>query len=286
MLVAQLSPRKRPRMTTEPADQTINYIDCRMTEHDIRPIASGTVAAFSTRCPGKETPNEDAAALIPLDPARAVLVVADGLGGQPAGDQAAKLALKAVDAAVRRAHADNAELTGAILEGFESANKNIADLGLGAATTLAVLEIQHHTVRPYHAGDTMILIVSQRGRIKLQTIAHSPVGYAVEAGLMEARQAIHHQDRHIVSNMVGTPEMRIEVGPPFEIHPRDTVLIATDGLLDNLHLDEIVKVIRKSPLPQVAATLAQNCDRRMNSPGNGRPSKPDDLTFLIYRPIP
>ena len=34
----------------------------------------------------------------------------------------------------------------------------------------------------------------------------------VEAGWLDEEEALHHEDRHIVSNMIGAPNMRIEIG--------------------------------------------------------------------------
>ncbi len=56
---------------------------------------------------------------------------------------------------------------------------------------------------------------------------------------------MHHEERHLVSNVVGTDDMRIELGPPLKLARYDTVLLASDGLLDNLYTDEIVELIRK-----------------------------------------
>ncbi len=129
----------------------------------------------------------------------------------------------------------------------------------------------------------MILVVGQRGKLKLQTVPHSPVGYAVEAGLLDEKEAIHHEDRHLVSNIVGSPEMTIEVGRTLKLRPRDTVVLGSDGLFDNLHVEEITEIVRKGPLAAAASALADICRRRMDEPEPGRPSKPDDLTFLVYR---
>ena len=85
--------------------------------------------------------------------------------------------------------AEIANLRGAIINGFESADGAISSLGTGAAATLAVVEVQGHKMRSYHAGDSMVLVTGQRGRIKWQTIPHSPVGYAVEAGLLQQVRA-------------------------------------------------------------------------------------------------
>ncbi|MDZ7620076.1 MAG: PP2C family serine/threonine-protein phosphatase, partial [Patescibacteria group bacterium] len=60
-------------------------------------------------------------------------------------------------------------------------------------------------------------------------------------------------------------------------------LLATDGLFDNLHTHEVVDHIRKGPLPRVARNLADQSHQRMTDPQPGLPSKPDDLTFIVYR---
>ena len=109
------------------------------------------------------------------------------------------------------------------------------------------------------------------------------MGYAVEAGLMNEAEALHHEDRHLVSNTIGAPDMRIEVGPVVRLAPRDTVLLASDGLTDNLRGAEIVEIVRKGPLREAAARLANTAQRRMNTERESRPSKPDDLTFLLFR---
>jgi len=271
-------------MAVAAPQSTSLFLDCNMESGELCALWEGSAAVFSCRSPDKQTANEDAAALIPFDHQSGILVVADGLGGLRAGEQASSLALASLRDALSEAASNGAELRGAILNGVETANRRICELGVGAGTTLALVEIQGRTVRPYHVGDSMILIVGQRGRIKWQTISHSPVGYAVEAGFLDATEAMHHDERHIVSNMLGTADMRIEIGSPIELAERDTLLLASDGLFDNLHLDEIIHRVRKGPLDQVAAGLASSCRQRMQTPTEGQPSKPDDLTFIAYRP--
>jgi len=250
---------------------------------EVTTLEGGISAAFSSPSPDKQTPNEDAAAVVSINGNSTVLVVADGLGGLPAGEQASCLAIRKLLASLRQAPEEAPSLRAAILNGIEDANRAISDLGVGAGTTMAIAEIQGNTVRPYHVGDSMVLVVGQRGKIKLQTVAHSPVGYAVEAGLLDEDEAMHHEERHVVSNILGTADMRIEVGATIELAPHDTLLLASDGLFDNLHIEEIVERIRKGPLDQVMQTLSTDCRRRMETPEKGQPSKPDDLTFVAFR---
>jgi serine/threonine protein phosphatase PrpC len=256
--------------------------DEAMTEPRLLPFARGHAAVFTTRRPGGDGPNQDACALLALDLTRGVLAIADGMGGQPSGDNASRITLQALRDELQRADG-TPPLRAPILDALEKANERVVALGIGAATTFAALELSERALRPYHVGDSEILVVGQRGKVKLQTIAHSPVGYAVEAGLLDEREAMHHDDRHLVSNMVGSSDMRIEVGSPILLASRDTALLATDGLFDNVHPDEIVEIVRAGPLERAAAALAGLAAKRMTEPTPGHPSKPDDLTFILYR---
>jgi serine/threonine protein phosphatase PrpC len=237
----------------------------------------------SVRKPDRTGPNEDAAALIRLGNDAGVAVVSDGAGGHPDAAKAAALAVHAICDSVGTLDHEADSLRSAIINGFEAADRSISALGTGAAATLAVVEIQRGTVRAYHAGDSVVLVTGQRGRIKQQNVLHSPVGYAVEAGVLDREDALHHEDLHIVSNLLGGGDMRIELGAPLELRPRDTVLLATDGLSDNVRLEEIVGQIRKGPLSAAAERLVKLGIARMEAPEPGAPSKPDDLTLILMR---
>lgn len=244
----------------------------------------GEVAWFAMPGPDRTTFSEDAAMIAEVDEHRLVLAVADGVGGQAAGALAAEMLMETIQHSLVDIHARGESVRGAVLNGLETANQLVTGLGLGAATTFAGLEIDGKNVRPYHIGDSQIVVSGQKGHIRLETMAHSPVGYAVQAGLLDAREAIHHEDRHLVSNIVGSTDMRIEIGSMLRLRPRDTVLLATDGLFDNLHLAEIIEIMRKGPLDRAAETLATLARARMDDDQPGHPSKPDDLTLLLYRP--
>ncbi|MCA9671919.1 MAG: protein phosphatase 2C domain-containing protein, partial [Myxococcales bacterium] len=183
-------------------------------------VAGGQLAVFSRGNPARERVNQDAAALLPVGKKRLVLVVADGVGGARSGARASSLAVEEISRALAEACEGVPErelggelLRGAILNGIERANAAVKALGLGAGTTLAIVAIdEDRTMRTFHVGDSTVVVVGQRGRVKLQTVSHSPVGYAVEAGLIDDEDALHHPDLHLISNMVGSERMRIEVG--------------------------------------------------------------------------
>lgn len=246
-------------------------------------VAQGAAVAFTQKAPGREDPNQDSVFVCEVDRRRAVLSVADGAGGLPAGARASGLAVEAICAALRR-RPEQGTLRSALIDGFEDANAAVLDLRLGAATTLAAVEIDGAEVRPYIVGDSAILVTGQRGRVKLLTVPQSAAGYAVEAGFLAPEEAIDHEQAAVVLNVVGDVDMRIELGSPLALAAFDTLLVASDGVYDNLTVEEIVEVIRKGPLEQAAQALAARCRARMLAPERGAPSKPDDLSFVLYRP--
>ncbi len=262
------------------------FINQDLQEGEIVSLESGNAAIYSARSPDRNRngdSNEDSAAVLRLGENTAVLAVADGCGGLRGGQQASGIAITLLEKSITDALKEERDLRYGILNGFEQANKHVLEMGIGAATTLAALEIQGNRVRPYHVGDSTIIVVGQRGKIKTQTVAHSPVGYAVEGGFLDEATAMFHEDRHLISNMIGAADMHIEIGPTIELAARDSVILATDGLSDNLNTQEIVDAIRKGPLDGSLKALSERAHRRMHNPGNGNPSKLDDLTFIVYR---
>lgn len=266
-------------------NQAVTY----MTE-DMEAIVSfdfcgGTVCAYTAKSPDKETVNEDSVALIPCGNDSGALVVADGLGGMRCGDVASEEVVNSLVRAVRQRSVDCSFMREAVLDGIELANRKISGMKNGAASTVAVVEIQQGKVRPYLVGDTAIIITGQRGRVKYQSVPHSPVGYAVESGLLEADDALFHDERHLVSNAVGIEPMHVEVGPIIKLAVRDTVLVASDGVFDNLVVDEIIDIIRQGPLSKTAEKLVSICRSRMLHSDTALPHKPDDMSFILYRPV-
>lgn len=246
-------------------------------------MGGGTLIAYTCRCPGKLTDNEDTVAAIPYGPDAAVLVVADGAGGLPAGRRASRTAVTTLERSLQTSMSETTLLRTAILTGIEAANKAVMALGNGSATTLTVVTVEGRLARSYQIGDSEAIIVGLRGKLKGQTLAHSPTGFAVEAGFLDQREALHHEERHLVSNLLGSNEMRIDVGATVELSPRDTILLASDGLTDNIHVEEIVDLMRKGPLDGAVDGLTGLARRRMAVASKTQPSKPDDLSVILFR---
>ena len=261
----------------------------------------GEAVCFSTKAYDKTTGNEDAALFCELPGAVTVLAVADGVGGLPAGAEAAATAIGAVRRAIERAagragdrggdrssdrssdREESDSLRSAIFDAFEDANAKLLEKGIGAGTTLVVVEVRNGTARTYHAGDSGALLVGQRGRVRFETIPHSPVGYGVAAGMLDPSETHHHDERHLLSNCVGSRDMRVEIGAPIQMADRDTLLLATDGVLENIERRDLIDQIRSGSLLQAATDLQARLRLTMAGVDPKLPAHPDDATALLFR---
>ena len=256
-----------------------------LADHDKpQPLAfcGGSIVVYSRTSPDKSTNNEDAAAVIELAADHGVMVVADGMGGANAGVRAAKCVVETIVDFLSSANLEGETARSTIVDAIEEANQTVLSWGLGAGSTLVVVEYLNNSIRTFHVGDATALVCSNRGRIKSSTIAHAPVAMAVEAGMLDHDEALNHEDRHLISNCVGSAEMKIELGPVMEMASRDTLVIGSDGLFDNLTLDEIVQFVRAGQLNHQFGLLVEAASGRMSTP-DGFASKPDDLTVVCFR---
>jgi len=258
----------------------ITRFDAIDTEPLYISISHGEIVVYSDKSPTKETPNEDALAIIPVDDETTVLVVADGLGGMPAGEQASQIIVECLIDSLNDAGIQTRD---AILNGIDNANKIILDLKTGAGTTVSIAEINNNKLRTYHAGDSLILLTTNHGDVKYQSIPHSPIGYALVCGAIDKERAMRHPERNLISNYVGCNDMQITIGPFIELTSFDTLLLSSDALSDNLYEDEICELIRKGPLLEGVSELIEDCKNNMQEPLPDRLCHPDDLTLICFR---
>ena len=257
--------------------------DLRLVMHSYSfPI--GDIAVGLAIDPGKTSPIEDSAGLVPLNDDALVMMVADGVGGLPTGWKASGVVLEHVRDQLAKADKEDAPRRTAILDGIEQANHSLRELGTGTSTTLVVAIVRDQQVRTFHIGDSSAWICGQRGVMKLQTTPHSPIGMALEAGFVNEKEALHHEDLNLVSNVIGSSDMRIEIGTYQALAPKDTLLIASDGLFDNVTEREIIEIIRTGSVADGLRELFELTAKRMAGAHKNKPSKPDDLSAILFRP--
>jgi serine/threonine protein phosphatase PrpC len=261
------------------------YVGKKDAELDHYTTGLGQVAASTIGDRDKNGPNEDSAAIIPVNEQYLVLVVADGVGGMVGARKASNLTVECIRNSVRNIdETTGSKLRSAILDGIETANQKILELGTGSASTLALAEIGPGYVRTYHVGDSILMVCGQRGRLKLITTPHSPVGFAMEAGLLDESEALQHAELNLIFNVMGSADMRIEIGSELPLSTYDTLLLASDGLTDNVMQDEMITAIRSGAIDIGIQQLTDLAQHRMANADDGKPSKPDDFTLMLFRP--
>ena len=265
-------------MPSEPLYKSLTEFEEARCHRLLLPV--GEVIAYTRRAPYKDQsmPNQDRMTVIEIDPENFLLVVADGVGGGPDGAYASATVIDRLAGCLDDPPQPETVLAW-VIAALEGAHEEIRSKGTGAASTVAIAHLTKDSARSAHAGDSIVLLCGQRGKHKMETIAHSPVGYALEAGVLSEDEAFKHEDRHLVSNIIGGQDMHITLGGSFELAPRDTLLVASDGLTDNLRLAEIIDTIRRGPLARAGETLAAHCTQRMET----AEGKPDDMTFILFR---
>jgi len=240
---------------------------------------------YSQKAPEKTGPNEDSLGFV-LHRNKAILVVADGVGGAPKGEEASQAAVSSLVKTFSKEEnlaADEHEFRHLMIDAIEKAQENIVKLNNGARSTLTACGIHNGNLRSYQIGDSSLLVCGQKGLLKYKATEHSPTGFAVEAGLMTELEAMSHPDRNIVSNVMGEDDMHIGIGPEIELAEFDTILVASDGLFDNYTTDELIEIIRKESLQEVMQQLVTLGKQMLDPEARKKLHKTDDLSFIVCR---
>jgi len=221
-----------------------------------------------------------------------IYVVCDGMGGQAAGEVAAKMAVDTVLTYFRQGAANgNFPQVGAPAEGvsegaqhlgsaiqlaneaiYEAATKHASHSGMGS-TIVAVL-VNKNFFSVGHAGDSRIYQVRQ-GAIQQLTRDHSLVMEQVRRGLLTLEEANHSEMQNIIIRALG-PEPR--VAPDLDdlmAAPADVLLLCSDGLTRHVPDDSILEIV------QGTISLSLMADRLIDAARDGGGS--DNITALLLR---
>jgi serine/threonine protein phosphatase PrpC len=168
-------------------------------------------------------------------------IVADGIGGQAAGEVASTLAVERIEACARAGMSIEASI--------EAANKAIlaapqAGRGRpGMGTTVVALTIKSHHYRVAWLGDSRAYLWNSNGLIQLSH-DHSYVQDLLDNGEITSAEAANHPYRDTIMRCLGvTDSQRLVVDTvDGELHPGDRLLLCSDGLTSEL-TDDAIKAV-------------------------------------------
>lgn len=244
-------------------------------------LGRSSLVFFSAPAPGCHATNEDVLGAVLPSREELVLLLADGAGGLPAGEAAAKIAVVKVLESVRTRNSNGASSRQAILEGVDRAQSAIQKRYSESGTTLLVAEIRRGKLRTYHAGDSTCFVTNSNGELRYQTVSHSPTGFGLAGGWISERSSLEHPERHLVCNLLGAEDFSIEMSTELELTSGDTVLLASDGVTDNITARQIISQMSREDLEEAAEELRKLVLRRIER--LGAQANPDDYSFLLYR---
>ncbi len=228
--------------------------------------------------------NEDA---VGGDAVSGLLVVADGMGGHPAGHRASALALQEVRSGLEDPAAGGdggRRVQGAILAAHRrillEGDRDPACRGMGTTLTVLLAEARARRWTVGHVGDSRGYLFRE-GSLRRITRDQTWVQEEVERGRMEPAAAARHPMANLLLQAVGngiTLEPEVDRG---ELRPGDLFLLCSDGLIRVLDDDDLAMALREAaagePLAEVAAALVAAAND-----GGG----PDNVSVALLRVLP
>lgn len=222
-----------------------------------------------------------------------VFAVADGAGGENAGNVASSIALAGLARHLEgtREIAANSPvfdvlglpvLARRLSSGFQAANREVLDVaksgsryrGMGTTMVAVAPAPQHGLVHVAHVGDSRCYRMRQ-GRLELLTMDHS-----LANEVLELRPDLPEEDsarlpRNVITRALGMSEaLRVSVRT-LDLAPLDRFVLCSDGLTDVLGDDEIAEVL--STTDRAVETARTLVARALAAPAD------DNIAVVVVR---
>jgi serine/threonine protein phosphatase PrpC len=196
----------------------------------------------------------------------ALVILADGVGGQARGEVASQLACQTAVKSFLEAK-PLAVPTQTLAQIFNAANiaiydENAKHNGSGRmATTLTACIFRHNEVNIGHVGDCRVYAI-QQGRIRRVTNDHSYAGVQLKLGLINVDEAMSSQMRSVLTRSVGQePTLRVDYHT-INVHRGDIIVQMCDGMWTQITEGEIYEAATKQPADEACKSLAKLAERR------------------------
>ena len=242
--------------------------------------------AFVGSSNGSSIPYDSLASLVPASSSEVLIfAVADGVGGNEAGEDASVIAInqlrKFLSERVDSIRASNAATV--LQEGILAIHQAILDDARrnpakdGMATTLTALCVFSFGAWLMQVGDSR-LYVFRNGKLRQLSQDQSPVGKLVREGKITEEEAMIHPLRNYIDQALGaTDQTPTGEVTPITLQDRDVCLICTDGLSDSLYPEQIQSHFVKSPGGSLEQLGCDLIDAALNAAGR------DNLSVVLCR---
>ena len=204
--------------------------------------------------------NQDAILALPEE---RTFVVADGMGGEKAGEEASARAIETLEKECDRWREQPPESPEEMLmrlrEALLQANRDVYRIATeqpekrGLGTTASLLFFHRGLFFCAHVGDSRIYL-QRGGRLRQLTRDHTLVWAMYERGALAREQLDTHPDRHLLTQCVGSPRtITVDVFAS-RVQPGDRFLICSDGLSGYVAEGRIAAIMQEQAAgPEVLA---------------------------------
>lgn len=218
-----------------------------------------------------------------------LFLVADGVGGAPAGGRASSLA---VDTVLRyvlnvmpwffRLEDTDQEILRRELklalrkcQTIVKAEASARPERRGMATTLTLAYVMWPKLFVVHVGDSRCYVVRQ-GRLEQLTRDHTVANELLAQGVLKPAEARSSKWRHVIWNVVGTSdrEFRPDVFQT-DLRPGDALLLCTDGLIKHVSSEDLLRLMKRKE------RAAETCRALVDAANEGGGS--DNTTVVVAR---
>jgi len=195
-----------------------------------------------------------------------LFIVADGMGGQQAGEQASLMAVELIPKAIARRlgsdETDAARVKDAIRDAVAEVNQEI--LGSSGAvsefsnmgTTVVLAQFLNDRVFVAGIGDSRAYRLREL-RLEQLTKDHSLADALLDAGTITAEELPTHKFKNVLYLYLGSKDARS--GPEdvrvLDVRPGDRLLMASDGLTGVVPDGDLARVLGSIDDPQQAARI-------------------------------
>lgn len=189
----------------------------------------------------------------------ALLLVADGMGGQVAGKEASETAvdiIRTLFSDTSKAEQPIEDIRTFITASFRQANKAVFEKGkareaeMGTTLTTAFIDDQHAFIG--HVGDSRVYHLRAR-EIGQLTEDHTLAEDMIRKGRATREEMQHSPMRSMLTRSIGTKE-EVTIDQPLgiELEEGDVLLLCTDGLTNLVKEQEILSAVHNTADVQTA----------------------------------
>jgi len=193
--------------------------------------------------------NEDA---IYADQENHLFIVADGMGGHLAGEEASRMAIQSISGLLKKVRSN---YTTIIRKAICTANNLIYSKAesdpkfKGMGTTLTLTLARDRELYVGHVGDSRLYRLRE-GKLELLTEDHSKVWELYKEGIISREEARNHPYKNVITRAVGIKPDTITDVQKLEMQADDLYLLCSDGLTDMLSDNAIKDIITNTRFSQ------------------------------------